>query len=260
MLQRNLRYRESPSQSQATGHGVDSRRRDACVEAQRRQGGLGGEACDASVGACAADAEGDDRAPPGAPQEGCEGRGVDRGARHLCSTAAAAPQGVAARCDGAEAAHCCCRRCSRCCRGGAAHAGTVARLQEQGAEEPACAATVGRVRGAAARSQTCALCVARPSGSSCSGRGGGVQAAGSQASSSWRRRASLGATPVAQCARTRCSARSRAFSAATSRLVEPRPPAPRRRPRALCPPLASARWSTACCSRSEATATADATS
>ena len=38
---------------------------------------------------------------------------------------------------------------------------------------------------------------ARPSGSSCSGRGGGVQAAGSQASSSWRRRASLGATPVA---------------------------------------------------------------
>ena len=101
---------------------------------------------------------------------------------------------------------------------------------------------------------------ARPSGSSCSGRGGGVQAAGSRASSSWRRRASLGATPVAQCARTRCSARSRAFSAATSRPVEPQPPAPRRRPRALCPPLASARWSTACCSRSEATATADATS
>ena len=56
------------------------------------------------------------------------------------------------------------------------------------------------------------------------------------------------------------AARSRAFSAATSRLVEPQPPAPRRRPRALCPPLASARWSTACCSRSEATATADATS
>ena len=44
---------------------------------------------------------------------------------------------------------------------------------------------------------------ARPSGSSCSGRGGGVQAAGSQASSSWRRRALLGATPVAQCARPR---------------------------------------------------------
>ena len=43
---------------------------------------------------------------------------------------------------------------------------------------------------------------ARPSGSGCSGRGGGVQAAGSQALSSWRRRASLGATPVAQCART----------------------------------------------------------
>ena len=101
---------------------------------------------------------------------------------------------------------------------------------------------------------------ARPFGSSCSGRGGGVQAAGSQASSSWRRRASLGATPVAQCARTRCSARSRACSAATSRHVEPQPHAPRRRPRALCPPLASARWSTACCSRSEATATADATS
>ena len=42
--------------------------------------------------------------------------------------------------------------------------------------------------------------------------------------------------------------------------AQPQPPAPRRRPRALCPPLASARWSTACCSRSEATATADATS
>ena len=52
----------------------------------------------------------------------------------------------------------------------------------------------------------------------------------------------------------------KSISAATSRLVEPQPPAPRRRPRALCPPLASARWSTACCSRSEATATADATS
>ena len=74
---------------------------------------------------------------------------------------------------------------------------------------------------------------ARPSGSSCSGRGGGVQAAGSQASSSWRRRASLGATPAARSARTRSSARSREFSAATSRLVEPRLPALRLRPRAL---------------------------
>ena len=56
----------------------------------------------------------------------------------------------------------------------------------------------------------------------------------------------------------------RAYSAQpfpeNSRPAEPRPPAPRFRPRASCPPLALARWSTACCSRSEATATTDATS
>ena len=79
---------------------------------------------------------------------------------------------------------------------------------------------------------------ARPSGSSCSGRGGGVQAAGPQASSSWRRRASLGATPVAQCARTRCAQHGQEHSA--RRLPDP---SSRSRPRRAVDPAPCVRRS-----------------